>query len=555
MPPLPDVNLQIQKNGLGSVPANAVDTCCKLGVSSGGTPNTLYSFGDKNTAVSTLLAGPLLEAICDTLDIAGGPVLAIPLNPSAAGVVGSTTQVGTGSGTVTGSAAPAQLVKAKIIVGGARGTATIAFSVNNGPYSNPVATAATMLVPGTLTALAVASQTYTAGDVWTFNVDGTSSIAGSGTLSWITQASSTLDNFDVLVTVSAAGALGAATFTWSVDGGKDTSGITLVPSGGVFVIPGTGVVLTFAGTFVAADTYEFKTSTAGFSNTDVTNALNAMLVNPAPLGFVHVVGMGTNSAAAASMAAVVDAAMTTAQTNFRFIWSLIECPDGESDTTIATAFENFTSERLGVAVGDILHVSGVSGNQIRRNAATVISSRFCSLPPSIDAGNDSNDELTAFDRVTDIFRDEFKTPFLDAQRFMTLRTEVGVTGFFLTNPNLMNTDDFSLAQNRRVMDVGCGIVRKVMIPFLNSRVQVNKRTGFISPLWASRVEKRANRILQAGLNVGSANADADDTSVVVTRNVNILSTRTVPVTVGIIPFGYAKFIYITIGFVNPALAS
>lgn len=553
--PLPDARLQIQNNGLGGVPANAVDTCCKLGVSSGGTPNSIYSFGDKNTAMATLVAGPLLEAICDTLDVAGGPVVAVPVNPSVAGAVGSTTQVGTGSGTVAGSAAPAQIVKAKIVAGGALGTATVAFSVNNGPYSNPVPTAATILVPGTLTVLSFASENYTAAAVWTFNVDGTSSISGTGTLGWVTQASSTLDGYDLLVTIDTAGGLGAGTFTWSVDGGADTSDPTLIPAGGIFVIPGTGLVLTFSGSFVLGDTYEVKTSTAGFTNSDINAALTALLANPTPFGFVHVVGMGASAAAAASLAAVVDAAMTTAQTNFRYAWSLIECPQGEGDSAIATAFENFTSDRIGVAAGDILHVSAISGAQIRRNAATVISTRMCSLPPSIDAANDNSDELAAYSRVTQLFRDEFATPALDGQRFMTMRTEQGDPGFYLTNPNLMNIDDFSLAQYRRVMDVGCGIVRKVLLPFLNSRVQVNKKTGYISTLWASRVEKRANRILQAGLNVGSANADAEDTSVVVTRNVNILSTRTVPVTVGIIPFGYAKFIYITIGFVNPALAA
>src|SRR6185312_12095052 len=364
---LPDVAIKIQDNGLGLVPQSATQTCCKLGVSAGGTPNTLYSFGDKNTAIATLVAGPLLEAVCGTLDIAGGPVLAMPVNPGGQGSVGSTVQTGSGAGTVTAAAAPAQVIKAKITTAGALGTMAVAFSVNNGPYSAPVVSTVTtfaMIVPGTLTKLTFASQTYTLNDVWTFNVDGTSSIAGSGTLGWVTAASSTLDTLDVIIGIVQAGALGAATFTWSVDGNNNKSPETLVPSGGTFVVPGVGLVLTFASTFVAGDQYEIKTGTATFSNTDVTAAFTALLGNPAQWGLVHVVGMGANAAAAASLAGVVDSQLTTAATNFRYARGIIECPTTESDSTVATAFVNFVSDRVMVCAGDILHESAISGRLI-----------------------------------------------------------------------------------------------------------------------------------------------------------------------------------------------
>ncbi len=556
---LPDVTLKIQDGGLGIVPGNASRTCAKLGISAGGTANTLYAFGDKNTAIGTLVAGPLLEAVCDTLDIAGGPVLAMPLNPSGAGSIGSTVHGGGGggAGTISGAAAPASTIAAKVVTGGVLGVMTVAFSVNGGAYGSPILSTVTsfsVVVPGTLTTLTFSSQTYTSAAVWTFNTDGTSSLSGTGTLGWVTAVSSTLDNFDFIATIAQPGAAGTATFKWSLDGNNNVSGETLVPSGGVFVVPGSGLVLTFASTFAATDTYEIKTGTATYSNSDVTAACTVLLADQSPWGLLQVVGAGSNAAAAASLAAVVDAQLASGFTNFRYARGIVSCPTSESDSTVASAFANFVSDRVMVCAGDILHLSAISGRLIRRNLATVVATRLSDIAPSIDAGNDDpGDELTAMPRVSAIYRDEFKTPALDAQRFCTLRTEVGDPGFFVTNPNMMAApgSDYGLMQMGRVMDVACATTRQAMLPFLNSRITVDASTGYIAPIWASRIEKRVQKILSAVL---VAAGDADAVTAVVTRNVNILSTKTIPITIGVVPHGYAKFINVTIGFVNPALA-
>lgn len=46
-----------------------------------------------------------------------------------------------------------------------------------------------------------------------------------------------------------------------------------------------------------------------------------------------------------------------------------------------------------------------------------------------------------------------------------------------------------------------------------------------------------------------------DVTVTVNRQANILSTRTIPVSIAIVPLGYVKAIEVEIGFRNPALAS
>src|SRR5262245_6936781 len=113
-----DITINILDGQLGAVPASIPNALVHLGVSPSGTVNTVYGLGDVSTAVTTLGYGPLTEAVGDTLSVAG-PCFAVPVNPSVAGSVGSTTHTGTGAGTVTASLAPAQQIKAKIVTGGA----------------------------------------------------------------------------------------------------------------------------------------------------------------------------------------------------------------------------------------------------------------------------------------------------------------------------------------------------------------------------------------------------------------------------------------------------
>src|SRR6185436_18272694 len=207
--------LTIQDGGLGQVPASFANASVKMGICSGGTANTLYTIGDVAAAQAQLGQGPLVEAVADTLNVAGGPIYAMPLTPTTAGSVGSTTHTGTGTATVTGSSAPASVILAKITTSGALGTMQVAFSVNGGAYGTPVVSTVTTfsaLVPGTLTTLTFADQTYTVNAVWTISVLGVITLSGTGTVGWVTKVSSPLDGYDVRVAITTGGALGTAVF-------------------------------------------------------------------------------------------------------------------------------------------------------------------------------------------------------------------------------------------------------------------------------------------------------------------------------------------------------
>jgi len=558
---LPDVTITIQDGALGQVPPSVAGAQFKVGVCSAGLVNTMYTISDIGSAQAALGQGPLVDAIAHTLSVAGGPVYAMPINPSSAGTAGSVTHTGPGSGTLTVSLAPAQSIAIKVSTGGALATAQFQFSLGGGAYSAPVLSSAgpwAYAVPGTLTTTTIAAGTYVLNDVYTISTLGVITLVGSGpAASNVTQVSSPLDAYSVLVTMLAGGALGTATFNVSVDGGNTlVGGQIATPGGGKYAVPNTGVVLVFAGTFTLGDTYAFTTTNAGFSGSDVTSAYTVALASSILWGFSHLVGAASTSAGAATIAATVDTLMTTAQTAYRFTWTIVECPTSEADATVIAAFASFAGTRVMVCAGDVGALSPMNGRVLRRNNAWIVSAHISAIAAGEDAGFVGS--TSPIKNVVSLYSNGTVTTWdptaLDANRFTTMRTLPGKQGYFITNGNMMATSgsDFNLVQRRRVMDIACTVTRASLLNYLNASVRVNKTTGYIDERDAQQIEAKVNDALNAAI---VATGFATAASVVLNRTTNLLSTNNEPVSVRVTPLAYLKTISVSIGFSNPALAA
>lgn len=555
----PDVTLSIRDGGLGQVPPSVAGAQVKMGICSDGIVGSIYNFGDTSRLSTTLGRGPMVEATADTLDVAGGPVYDLPLTPSTYGAAGGVTHTGTGAGTVTASLAPKASIAVKITTGGVLGTAFIAFSVNGGTYTTPIVTVAgpgSYRVPGTLTTVTLAAGTYVLNDVYTISALGDVTLSGSGPVAAnVTHADSPLDVYDILTVITTGGAVGTAVFKVSVDGGYSYS--APIATAAKYAVPGIGVVLNFAGTFVADDTYEFTTTAASYSNSDVTAGFTTLLASSLEFGFVHLVGSPTSAAAAAATAAVVDTAMVAAETAYRFIFAITECPTTESDATVAAAFSTFQSKRVVVCAGDIRHISSLTGFVERRNCAWVVASRLGAIQPGEDAAwvgspQGSIPHIAASPTGdSGLYRDEHKSPLLDASRFTTMYASAKPPGYFITSARTMAPpgSDFTYVVHRRLMDVACDEVRTVEVPFLNGSMRVDGQ-GHADEADATNFELEANAAIQAKLS-----GQISDSAVVISRTANLLSTNDLPVSIDIVPLFYARKISNSIGFSNPALAA
>ena len=366
------------------------------------------------------------------------------------------------------------------------------------------------------------------------------------------------DAYEVYVKITrdgevAAGEEGTGAFQYTLDGGDNWSPEIAIPSGGKYTIPGTELTLVFqngpsGASFVAGDTYAFVTSPPHYTLADLNDAIDA-LFSQAQLRyqFIHVVGAATPTVAAA-----VDARMREAASQHRYIWAILDAED-KPDSQLRTDWASFASTRVGVGAGYAEIASPITGRVHRRPISWLWAGRRAARPAQEDVGRVASGPLVG---VVRLHRDEYVTPGLDEARFTTARTYPAYAGYYLTQGRLMAPpgSDFELDQYRSVMDLACTVAYQAGLRFVNESIRVNPATGGIAEKDAVRVEGYIAGMLRAALK-GKVSEIGGQPAVRVTvdRTENILSSRRLPVSIAIIPLGYAKYISVEIGFENPAL--
>jgi hypothetical protein len=408
------------------------------------------------------------------------------------------------------------------------------------------------LVEAAAHALAVAGGPVLCVPVTCSTAGAAGSITKSGTGGTVTVAGAAKDDYAVVVTVIQAGILGAGTFKFTLDGGDTLSDEITIPSGGTYALADTGLTLTFpAATYAAGTTYTFAATAPAFSSSDLTTAITALLATSTGFFMLHVVGCASAASGAATIAAAVDTALTSASTSYRYAFAIMDCPSDATNTDAvnAAAFASFASTRVAVCTGDVELVSAISGRVYRRNSSWTIAARAALVPPGEDLARFARGYLSS---VVSLYRDEQQTQLLDAARFSTLRTHIGQPGFYITNGRLMAPagSDYKYVQYRRVMDNACFTAYTAMLKYLNESLRVNA-DGTIFEKDAIAIESDVSAKLQAAVvTTGSAT----DASIRLSRTVNLTSTQNLTATIRVTPLGYAKSITVDIGFANPALA-
>lgn len=554
---IPRINMTFADGGLGIIPAGAGGAQAKVGVSLSGTPNTIYPVATDAAAVAALGGGPLCEATSAITGVAGTTVYAVPCTIVTAGSVGSWTQTGTGAGVVSATCGPHVSIVAKVSTAGTLGTACFQFSVNGGAYGAPVTSTATSFpyrVPGTFCTMTFAAGTYVIDTTYTVDTGGTVTKSETA-IDTVTQVSSPVDAYRLQVAITLGGARGTAQFTYSLDDGNVASSSILTAA--TYVIPGTGIKLAFTdAAYVLGDLYTATATPPSTDNTAIGLAINALTASAYTFECIHAVGAPSSAANTATLATAVDAKMTTAETNQRYIFGVLECPQGEGDSAVAAAFASFASShgRIVVDCGDIELVSSITGLTMRRNGAWALCARMAGSKLSENPGKVL---LGALPNVASLFRDEYQTPALTDARFVTQRTLLGKIGYFITDGVTMaqSTSDYSTIANVRVVDRAAQVAAAGYADYLNAEVRVSETTGYIDERDALKIDTNITSKLKAALmgNPGTATDEVSDVSAAISRTDNLLSSPIASATVSIVPKAPLRTISVTIGFRNPVL--
>lgn len=461
---LPGISVNITDNA-GSIGSNGTtSTFAYVGIASGGTANTVYTFSTMKSLIDTLVGGPLVECAALALQRLSAPIIVVPLSCD----VSSTT--------------------------------------------TPV------LVPNAYL-----------------------SISGTPT-----------DEFQVVVKMVLGGAVGVATFQYSLDNGASFS--TELISVSSYVIPASGITLNFGvGTYVAGDKYTFTSTMPGFTTTSLNTGLNVLGASNIHFNVVHVVGViGSTTdtlacTAGVAMSAALHSKLQTWEGSLKYVAGIIDgCEIANTSTAdglLSTAVASAVHPRVSFAQGFETVISPVSGRSYRRPFAWDYSSLVRSLPYWQSPHCPVRGALSA----TSLERDEYVRPGLDAARITTARTVPGQPGFYITRPLTLAlpTSDFKYFYNRLTMDRACSYTVSAVGKYLNEQFAVNA-DGTIQATTRAIIESNIAQTVGSLLETEGAIVKGSFV-VVVDPTVNLTTTETLKITIRFRVKGTASQISTDIG--------
>jgi hypothetical protein len=213
---------------------------------------------------------------------------------------------------------------------------------------------------------------------------------------------------------------------------------------------------------VVGDTYSFSTTAPTWAAADVATAVDALKASPKNAALLYVAGP---SSKAQSDTVVSSVGGYVARKKFvRLLMEAVDIASGQTEaawmTAISTDWSTASNDRLVVGAGAARVSSAVSGIKFRRNighlalvragrrniSRDIGAAEDGSLCPQYEGTNTTGPLSGA--PVDTVYHDEGLNPGLNDNRFMTVTTIEGLTGYFVTNPAIMTgaTSDFDLLQ-------------------------------------------------------------------------------------------------------------
>lgn len=136
--------------------------------------------------------------------------------------------------------------------------------------------------------------------------------------------------------------------------------------------------------------------------------------------------------------------------------------------------------------------------------------------------------------------------------YITPRKYVGRSGYFFTDDRLAcdETDDYAHLAHRRVIDKAYRIVYDTLLDMMLDELEVNEDgtlQAVIVKSWQQAVEDALNVGMTASGEL-SAGDDGEGCVCYIDQTQNVLATSKVAVTVKVRPFGYARYVDVSLGF-------
>jgi hypothetical protein len=327
-----------------------------------------------------------------------------------------------------------------------------------------------------------------------------------------------------------------------------------VPTAGVLVIPGTGLVITCsvgAGNFVQGDTYSFLTAPPGFSTSDITTNMTAIRAQRTyRLAIVHNGAQPNTAAGAISAGSTLETAIEAAFNSDGLDWqgvtegpsqggtapwggdivvsgsnAIRDSADTDAVVVAARVGQDWPRTALHTAMHRI--TSPTTGRKMLRPSGWAYVGRAVAIDPSVDPARRVDGPLPIFQ----VGRDEDATPGLDDAQINAVQTErdnpgqavASITSGGFGWKNLTTQANFQWAAGVRVLNMFIAGLRPIAKQYLGSD-QVTNLDGTIEEKAARKIDGVVNTAarrrvgLESGGDFPPSNPQASSASASVLRS-------------------------------------
>lgn len=562
MTDLPHVNNTIQTNGTGQTGSSGKSPIY-VGGSAGGVAadNTIQKLTKISDVITQFGRGPLAEDLAFALLTAGAPVYAIRPVLSVLPTVSAVAQTGSGpamEADITGyvdydneAGGPFQVGETLSWGSGATaGTGTLRALVDNGTDGTLYFELASGVLPANDLEITGGMSSATA------DADGTA------------VDTSPKDHYQGIAEVMGAGALGTATFRYSLDNGKSYSPAITIPTSGRYEIGKSsdtgkqgGMLLFPSGTYVLGEKYTWTTEPAFYNASDLSATYSAISASNRQFDNIFFAGHAADATAAATLFASIDTQLVAWQgpSHHRFMGCMMSASDDSAANIVSAFSSDSSSHAMLVAAKDSRTPSAiplVGWQHPNRPLVGVASARAVGALVSENLGRTASGPLIGTDAVD---HDESESEVLNAARICSARSYPGgnLIGFYLVEGVMKSPvgSDFTTWEKRQVINTACRRATERLQLLINDNFDVNA-DGTLSDTSANQIKADVENAIGTDLlepsNAKGKKGHVSAVTVVVDQTNNYASDETINVTISVLPKPRARLINNTIGLTRGA---
>ncbi len=368
------------------------------------------------------------------------------------------------------------------------------------------------------------------------------------------------DSYEMIIVITGGGALGTATMQWSLDDGRTYSDVIVMPAGGSYTIPNSGINLTLAaGTYVVDETYSADCTEPTYTTAELATMVTAISASDDEFVAFVLCGRHATAAAAHTLAGALSTHLDTWESEFRYVGAMMSVGD-EIEATTKTDFTN-----------EDRRIMPCYGTADRNTSVPVQGDSTPKMPVLTEAAWKAGRELISTDlaRVASgslggiaspstthgvpISHDEYRNENMDASGFMTLRSWPRLSGYYITNGRIKSgvASDFKYWQYVRIMNQAVTRTVEKQTAFSSASVRTLP-SGKIDPRDADAMEQVVQAAVEADLlepfNAEGTKGHVSEVAYTIDRDNNVNSTSTLLTQIAVRPRGYTKFIETQAGF-------